>query len=320
MTTERPLVTIGIPTYNRSGTLGRAIESALRQDHAPIEVIVSDNASTDETEAVCRGYADQDGRVKYLRSAVNVGPMANFRKVVDSAHGRYFLWLADDDWLDANYLSACVEVLEERPDLAVAYGRATYYGGDQALFDEPGFSLLQRRGASRVVAYFLRVRDNAAFYGVMRRSAIDAVPPLRSALAADWLFVASLAFGGKVQVIPDLQIHRSRDGISVNFERIAEMLGLSRRHARWPYLSIAMDVFREIAWRSPAYKPLGRRGRLVLALRCQPSLWFRQAATSAGSLGRHAATRPLHALLVQVYRTLPMGRARAGSAPGQLGP
>jgi glycosyltransferase involved in cell wall biosynthesis len=72
------LVSIGIPTYNRAELLKRAIESALNQDYKNIEVIISDNASTDDTESICQFYCNQDARLKYVRHSQNRGPGANF--------------------------------------------------------------------------------------------------------------------------------------------------------------------------------------------------------------------------------------------------
>src|SRR5713226_3275180 len=95
---EQSLVSIGLPTHNRSASLRRAIASALAQDYRPIELIVSDNGSTDETETICRAAAEHDSRIKYLRQPENRGAAANFQAVLDHARGDFFLWLADDDW------------------------------------------------------------------------------------------------------------------------------------------------------------------------------------------------------------------------------
>ena len=105
MTTEddhlTPKVSIGIPTFNRADLLRRSIESALGQDYPNIEVLVSDNASTDETPAICQGLGD---RIKYFRQSINLGPLTNFSKVLEMASGEFFMWLGDDDWIDASYV------------------------------------------------------------------------------------------------------------------------------------------------------------------------------------------------------------------------
>src|SRR4051812_17831067 len=103
---ERPLVSIGIPAYNGAAYLVEALESALAQSYAPIEVIVSDDGSTDDTGAICDQFAAADRRVRYLRARTNLGAVANFRRVLDEAKGTYFTWLAQDDVLsDRQYIS-----------------------------------------------------------------------------------------------------------------------------------------------------------------------------------------------------------------------
>src|ERR1035437_9224723 len=111
MKPNAPLVTIGIPTYNRAEMLRRSIDSALSQDYLMIEVIVSDNASTDETQEVCKEFSKKDGRVKYIKQSSNIGAVANFADVLERASGEYFMWLGDDDWIDASYVSHCVSIL-----------------------------------------------------------------------------------------------------------------------------------------------------------------------------------------------------------------
>ena len=86
--TERrglPLVSIGMPVYNGVDVLGCAIESVLSQSFRNFELIISDNASTDGSEALCRGFAANDSRIRYIRQSANLGAIGNFRFVLDEA-------------------------------------------------------------------------------------------------------------------------------------------------------------------------------------------------------------------------------------------
>jgi hypothetical protein len=115
---DRPLVSIGVPVRNGAQHLVEAIESALAQSYAPLEVVVSDNASTDATEAIVRRYLAVDGRVRYVRNPVDVGVVENFRRVLMEARGTYFTWLSHDDLLAGpEYISTVVEYLERHPDV-----------------------------------------------------------------------------------------------------------------------------------------------------------------------------------------------------------
>jgi glycosyltransferase involved in cell wall biosynthesis len=102
-----PLVTIAIPTYNRAGGyLPIALKSALAQTYQPVEIIVSDNCSTDDTEAVVRGFGDD--RVRYFRQATNIGASNNFQLCLERAQGVFFQLLHDDDLIDPDFVEACM--------------------------------------------------------------------------------------------------------------------------------------------------------------------------------------------------------------------
>jgi len=112
------LVTIGIPTYNRAdGYLRQALESALNQTYKNIEVIVSDNCSTDNTEAVVRAFSDQ--RLRYFRHDENIGANNNFNFCVEQARGDYFLLLHDDDMIDSDFVHVCMKAADYRPDFGI---------------------------------------------------------------------------------------------------------------------------------------------------------------------------------------------------------
>jgi glycosyltransferase involved in cell wall biosynthesis len=260
-----PLVSIGLPTYNRAATLGRAINSALNQDYQNIALLISDNASADETETICREAARHDNRVKYLRQQTNRGATANFREVLRQSDGEFFMWLADDDWLDQSYVGRCVQVLLERPDYSLVCGRARYFHEGKFVHDGKAIELLQDKGSDRVLAHYAEVVDNGTLYGVMRRTQLLRTP-LRNALGADWLLIAATAFMGKVKTLPDVYVNRSLGGATVSFEKIAETLGLSRFAASHPRYSIAAAAFRDILT-SPVYASCGTFGRLLLGCR-----------------------------------------------------
>ena len=103
-----PKVSIGMPVYNGDKFIFEALDSLLAQTFADFELIVSDNASTDRTEAICREYAARDTRIRYIRQSENRGATANFQFVLDEAVGEYFMWAAaDDEWLPTFILECC---------------------------------------------------------------------------------------------------------------------------------------------------------------------------------------------------------------------
>jgi glycosyltransferase involved in cell wall biosynthesis len=119
MNTESDItVTIGIPTYNRAdGFLKQAIQCALDQSYENVEVVISDNCSTDNTEALVKGFPDK--RIRYFRQSHNIGPYKNFNFCLEQAMGDYFLMLHDDDMIDRDFVEACIEKAGYSKDIGV---------------------------------------------------------------------------------------------------------------------------------------------------------------------------------------------------------
>jgi len=115
-----PRVSIGMPVYNGEKHLRTALDSLLGQTFRDFELIISDNASTDATEAICTEYADRDERIRYVRQTSNLGAAANFQFVLRQARAPLFMWAAHDDWLDPDWIETLVPVAD-RP-ATIAFG------------------------------------------------------------------------------------------------------------------------------------------------------------------------------------------------------
>ena len=89
-----PQVSIGLIVYNGAATLRVALDSILNQTFTDFELIISDNASTDGTENICREYAYSDKRIDYIRQPINIGIHANLLFVCEQAVAGYFMWAA----------------------------------------------------------------------------------------------------------------------------------------------------------------------------------------------------------------------------------
>jgi len=267
----RPRVSIGLATYNRAGTLARAIESALGQSHSDLELVVADNCSTDETELVVQRFARLDRRLRYVRHEFNRGPTANFNYLFAACRGEFVMMLADDDWLDPGYLEACLVELMRRPDHAVVGGLHRWMDGDQPAGDGVVMTLEHDDPRRRVIDYYRRVDDNGTFYGLIRGSALRAVGPMRNDLGNDWFHVAALAFQGKVRTLEEVRINRAVAGTSHSVDEILSTFGARGAwERRLSFLFMATRAFEEIAWRSAAYGRLGHAERIGLAVRAAP--------------------------------------------------
>jgi glycosyltransferase involved in cell wall biosynthesis len=119
---KNPLITIGLPVYNGGNYLESAIESLLRQEYKNFEIIISDNASNDNTEELCLFYAKKDKRIKYHRQDRNIDTIENFKWVLDQASSQYyFMWAAADDKRSPDFLSLALRVMDENPDVGLVF-------------------------------------------------------------------------------------------------------------------------------------------------------------------------------------------------------
>ena len=125
------LVSICLPTYNRGAQLRDNLETVLGQDYSPLEIIISDNASTDDTEQVCKAIAEADPRVRYFRQPKNIGVHGNHNFCIDQARGELLCFLHDHDERDTGIVSAYAEFLERHPEVGVVCS-------DWELIDEAG--------------------------------------------------------------------------------------------------------------------------------------------------------------------------------------
>jgi hypothetical protein len=294
-----PLVSIGLPTYNRAASLGKAVDSVLAQTHRDVELIASDNASTDRTEDLCRDRAARDGRLRYIRQAVNRGPTANFGAVLEAARGEYFMWLSDDDWLDANYVAACLEALAARPGITLAGGRCRHYDASgRFLTEDVATNITQAGAADRLIAYFADVNYNSIFYGLMPTSLVRQ-HGMRNALAADWMVVAGMLVHGHAVTVEQTRVHRTVGGTSKSVRNIARVLGLPLRHWIAPEFAIAFNSARgvlELPW--PAHvsdetrRETARRVRDILLVRRTKVRRFIPKALKQAILRRLSAPLP----------------------------
>jgi len=114
-------VSIGVPVFNGELTIARSIRSLQNQTFGNFEIIISDNASTDSTEAVCRQIAAQDPRIRYIRQPQNKGSMENFRFVLMEARNDYFMFAAADDEWDPRFIECLLNILNNDEECVLAF-------------------------------------------------------------------------------------------------------------------------------------------------------------------------------------------------------
>ncbi len=116
---RRPLVSIGIPTRNRAAALAACLDSIRQQDYEPLEVLISDNGSTDATPAIAEAAAKGDARIRYIRHPQNIGLHANHNVCWDLARGEFVCIFHDHDEREPRLISEYVSWLQAHPEAGV---------------------------------------------------------------------------------------------------------------------------------------------------------------------------------------------------------
>src|SRR6266851_9888798 len=183
-------VAIELPVYNGDNCLAAAIESTLAQSYGDFDFLISDNASTDGTEQICRAYAKRDARIRYMLRPENVGAAANHNLIVPMTDSPYFKWAAHDDLLAPGFLAACVDVLDRDPTVVLAspasmlideFGEALPYAAEfggmidrsgvyWSVMPEKNDGLMAKDPAVRFEAVMLNMFMCVEIFGLMRRS------------------------------------------------------------------------------------------------------------------------------------------------------
>ncbi len=263
---DRPMVSIGIPTYNRPAGLRKLLNTVKDQTYRNLEIIISDNCSTDpEVQSTILLFAELDDRIVHFRQSKNIGLEENFNFVYTKASGRYFVWMGDDDYFDANYIEACVTHLQKNPEIILCSGIAKYYSKGKHLFDEKMSPLLQQKRLLRIFKYYLTVNKNGKFYGVFRNHQFQR-RPLGIHVGCDLSFMGKLAILGKIDAIPTTSYHRSLDGSSATKKKMIERFGLNWMERTFFEFYVCAEIARHIFREPRARKKFGPISRKLIAV------------------------------------------------------
>jgi len=204
---DQPLVSIGLPVYNGENFLEEALDSILSQTYSNIELIISDNASTDRTREICEAYAARDDRIRYLYNETNLGAAKNYNLLVDEARGPYFKWAAHDDIIAPTFIERCVEVLEQDPGLVLAYPLSVVIDehGDIIKRFPPLKGLDSPSSHKRFAAHVCRrgVHQNTVF-GVIRTEQLKKTRRIGAFSSSDRVLNGELALRGRFYEVPEL--------------------------------------------------------------------------------------------------------------------
>jgi GT2 family glycosyltransferase len=280
-----PLVTIGVPVRNGAPALARALDSLVRQTHRHLEIIVSDNASTDATESICRDYAGRDPRVRYIRHARPIGVIQNFRTPVDAGRGDFFMWAAYDDVREENYVEVLLAALGRHETASLAFSSAAAFAPLHAWqAAEPMRHSFETAGLS----FLERVRQHTSngcthVYGLIRASLLREYPWFETEEGWDVVFLMWLATRGPFIFTPGTTFYYYKPP-----SRSAEERALENNHRALPWWWPEQKAW---ACASAVADASRRAGRPIGRLHALPVLYFHMLQGARGIVARFTPAR-----------------------------
>ena len=169
-------IIIGIPAYNEEKFILETLSSLIQQTWKDFSVVISDNASTDNTESVCREVCSLDNRFHYVRQPKNIGASKNFWFLYETSESPYFMWLGAHDVIDPSYLSVHLSILEEKTHCSLSYSRTKWINEKSELTHITDGSNLNEIKGSSLVRYLKsldKLDECTAINQLIRRSALN---------------------------------------------------------------------------------------------------------------------------------------------------
>jgi glycosyltransferase domain-containing protein len=215
----QPLISVGIPTYNRPDGLKRTLECISAQTYTNLEIIVSDNASANpEVEKLAREFASRDTRISFYRQKENHGAIFNFKFVLEKATGEYFIWVADDDFWRLDSLNIMLAELEKHSEYSVVMSACKRIDDDYKVHD---FIHNFKSQLKINLASPFRLTVDASvnhywtylFYGLYRSNFLkETFKDTPDIFGADVLFVCQVLMATKILYIDEIlyfrQVHK----------------------------------------------------------------------------------------------------------------
>ena len=230
---NNPLVTVGIPVFNGEKYIRKAIDSILAQTFTNFEIIISDNASTDQTEIICKEYEKKDERIRYIRHKNNRGADFNFRFGLSKAKSKYFVWLAYDDYWESTFLEKNTIILEENHNVVGSIGIVKFFGiKDFHIKKKLVFKIKNKmkRGSNdqyekynhvrpvsgiyeKKVSTYLRFDQASFVYGLFRTEKLQNRMVSADQVGWDLLLILNILKDGDLHVIDEILLYRFVSGV-----------------------------------------------------------------------------------------------------------
>jgi glycosyltransferase involved in cell wall biosynthesis len=212
---NNPRLIMGLPVYNGDNYLKQTLDSILNQTYHDFRLIISDNASTDNTAAICQEYAQKDSRIIYYRQEKNLGAAPNYNFVFQPGNAPYYKWVAHDDLLKPDYLRQCIEMLDNDPSLAIVHcpiEQIDAYNNSQGVMREACDFRLDGETPQARLRKALWTYRNWDVFGVIRSEYMAKTHLHGDYLDADRIFLAEVILQGNMGYLEEplfcLRVHQ----------------------------------------------------------------------------------------------------------------
>jgi glycosyltransferase involved in cell wall biosynthesis len=257
---NEPLVSIGMPVFNEERFIERSLNSLASQNYKNIELLISDNASSDSTYEICNKFAEQYDWIKCHRFNENVGAAENFKYVLEEAHGKYFMWASGHDLWSINLISESVKLLESHQDAAVVTSVCEWIDEEDSPFArESGFS--DTRGMNIVGRYFTVMWGNMhPILGLLNRSyLIDNAP--KNVVGSDLILLSILSLKGDFLCSPNTSWSRREFRVEQSYTDKLERyksndygLAIGKLNKLFPLLFLPIELIKGVLVASISWK------------------------------------------------------------------
>jgi len=267
-----PKISIGMPVYNGGQFIRKRLESLLSQTFTDFELIISDNASTDDTQKICEEFVEKDQRIKYFRQEKNFGVSWNCNFVLEKASGEYFFWAAADDIILPGFIEKNITVLESNNKIVCStsqvkpYGEKTNYltKNDVENFTEKFKKAVIRKytplrnystygSYEKKIRYYLKLRGHQqVFYGIFRTNQLREFFVHNIITGFDLATMLNALKFGDYNVLEEVLTYRYDGGVSsrglFNYARafklnFFDMIFLYYPLTRWCWKNLGAKIF-----------------------------------------------------------------------------
>jgi len=277
-TKKKAVVSVGVPVFNGEKFLKNRLNSILSQTLTDLELIISDNASTDNTQKICEEYAKKDNRIQYIRHSINMGPIWNFNFVLQQAKSEFFVWAAADDIWNPDFLKKNIEILRLNKNIVCSLGKVIQYRIESNKISTVKSDLRQKHSISYVIKHligkillprmittrdvysisgsyeqkvrlFLKNRPGMMFYGVCRTQVLRESMITKLSFGHDFAVDLNILKHGDVHVIDEVLMFNYTKGVSSDAYGLAHQLNVNRIKSIIIWLPLTLWCVKSLGFR-----------------------------------------------------------------------